>query len=167
MDSELWRFLREKVTKSKINSWPTFQVRSCLHKIYTKIVAWRNCSPELEFWNKCQITVFWNPRIWGDGEIIDVLYNILNLVWDFQGSLTVGFVVNLANLYFPDPGSILSNTTITQFQLFKFFYIMLLWILSLDVVGPKTGLEIKSMDFSPHKMFMNSNTGCESTSKSI
>jgi hypothetical protein len=26
-------------------------------------------------------------------------------------------------------------------------------------LGQKTGLEIKSMDFSPHKMFMNSNTG--------
>ncbi len=121
MDSELCRFLRE-VTKSKINSWPTVHVRSFLHKIGTEIIAWRNCSPELEFLNKCQITVFWNPGIWGDGEIIDVLYNILKLGWDFQGSLVVGFVVNLANLYFPDPGSILSNTTITQFQLLKFFY---------------------------------------------
>ncbi len=77
-------------------------------------------SPELEFLNKCQIPVFWNPRIWGEGEFIDVLYNILKLVWDFQGSLTVGFFVNPANSYFTDPGSILSYITFTQFQLIKF-----------------------------------------------
>jgi hypothetical protein len=80
----------------------------------------RILNPELEFLNKCQIPVFWNPGIWGEGEFIVVLYNILKLVWDFQGSLNAGFVVNPANWYFTDPGSILSNITFTLFQLIKF-----------------------------------------------
>ncbi len=70
---------------------------------------------ELEFLNKYQIPVFWNPKIWGEGEFKDVLYNILKLVWDLQESLTFVFVVNPANLYFTDPGSILSNIKFTQF----------------------------------------------------
>ncbi len=81
------------------------------------LVLWNT---ELEFLNKCQIPVFWNPGIWGEGEFVDVLYNILKLAWDLQGSLTVGFVVNPANWYFTDPGYILTNITFTQFQLFKF-----------------------------------------------
>ncbi len=96
------------------------------------------------------------------GWIHGCIINILKLVWDFQGSLNVGFVVNPANWYFTDPGSILSNITFTQFQLIKFGNNKC----ENSTSGEKgrswtqrTGLEIKSMGFSTHKMFMNSNTG--------